>query len=179
MTTPVRLGQSRYKGARSTASRAPDPPHAGRFTLKIGNEQLGSFMEVTGLSVSVEVEDLVEGGHNEGLHRLPGRLKWPNLVLKRGITDNDALFAWIWRTSGQGYAEARDRSAPARPAIVPLDGSISVCDSRSVTVRTWSFRQAFPVRWSGPKLAASSSELATEELEICHHGFTSTTAARP
>lgn len=176
MTTPVRLGQSRYKGARTTASRAPDPPHAGRFTLTIGNEQLGSFMEVTGLSVTVEVEDLVEGGHNEGLHRLPGRLKWPNLVLKRGITDNDALFAWIWRTSGQGYAAARQRQAPA---IALLDGSVAVCGTGPDALRTWSFRQAFPVRWSGPKLAASANELATEELEICHHGFTSTTAPRP
>jgi len=28
------------------------------------------------------------------------------------------------------------------------------------------------VKWTGPKLAASSREVAVEELEVCHCGFT-------
>ena len=173
MPMPVQLGRARIKGEKSTSARAADPPYAGRFQLQIGNLQLGSFMEVSGLAVTVEVEDVVEGGRNGFVHHLPGRMKWPNLVLKRGITDNDALFAWISRTSGDGFADSAARGARKDHSIVPLDGSISVCDSTLTVVRRWTFTHAFPVRWTGPKLAASSNELATEELEICHRGFTS------
>lgn len=169
----VQLGRSRVRGQETTAARTPDPPFAGRFVLEIGNATLGSFMEVTGLSVTVEVEELVEGGRNGYVHRLPGRMKWPNLVLKRGITDNDALFAWIWRTSGDGFARSAEHGAPANHAMVPLDGSLSLRDATGRVVRTWAFTHAFPVRWSGPKLSAAGNELATEELEICHRGFTS------
>jgi phage tail-like protein len=170
---PMQLGRARHKGQRSTSPRAADPPYAGRFHLTVGGLHLGSFMEVSGLAVTVEVEDLAEGGHNGYVHHLPGRMKWPNLVLKRGITDNDELFAWLSRTSGDGFAGSAAHGAKKNHAIVPLDGSISVCDSTLTVVRTWAFTHAFPVRWTGPKLAASSNELATEELEICHRGFTS------
>jgi phage tail-like protein len=41
-------------------------------------------------------------------------------------------------------------------------------------MRTWEFTGALPVKWSGPRLAASSRELAVEELEVCHRGFRTT-----
>jgi phage tail-like protein len=176
VTVRSTLGQSRYKGQPTEPTRLADPPYAGVFTLKIGDWTMGRFMEVSGLSVTVEVEDLVEGGHNGGVHRLVGRTKWPNLVLKRGITQDDALFAWLGRTSVDGFAMGAEvRDARADRALGSLDGSISVCGTTGEPLRTWSFVKAFPVRWSGPKLAASSNELASEELEICHMGFTPTT----
>jgi len=154
----VTLGQTRLHGQRTTASRTADPPFVGRFTLEVGNRPLGAFMEVSGLSVTVEVEELVEGGQNGFVHRLPGRMKWPNLLLKRGVTDSDALFEWIGRTSGEGFAQAASHGAAANHSIVPLDGSVSLCDSELQPVRTWAFTRAFPVRWSGPKLSASANE---------------------
>jgi len=42
-------------------------------------------------------------------------------------------------------------------------------------VRTWALENAKPVRWTGPKLAASSRDLAVEELEVCHSGFRAST----
>ena len=35
----------------------------------------------------------------------------------------------------------------------------------------WSFRNAFPVRWSGPNFKADDSSVAFEEIEFVHHGF--------
>ena len=44
-------------------------------------------------------------------------------------------------------------------------------DAAGKPVRTWKFTEAYPVKWNGPKLAASSRDLAVEELEVCHCGF--------
>ncbi len=44
------------------------------------------FQEVSGLSVSVDLETYKEGGENRFIHRLPGRTQFSDLVLKRGYT---------------------------------------------------------------------------------------------
>lgn len=138
---------------------------AGRFTFDVGNLQIGWFSEVSGLSVQIEVEEVAEGGQNQYTHRLLGRMKWPNLVLKRGVTDTDALFKWLTKFSGDGLAGNENR-------IQSETGSVSVLNSAGKPVRTWEFAGAKPVRWSGPRLAASANEIAMEELEVCHNGFT-------
>ena len=34
----------------------------------------------------------------------------------------------------------------------------------------WTFRGAFPVKWTGPDLKAETGAVAIETLEIAHHG---------
>lgn len=144
--------------------RTVDPPFTGRFRLKIDGVEIGAFTEISGLSVQIDTEELAEGGQNGYTHKLPGRMKWPNLVFKRGITDTDTLFAWFARCSGDGLAAAKDK-------VERHHGSIELLDAKGKEVRKWSFVDAFPVKWSGPRLAASSRDLAVEELEVCHSGF--------
>lgn len=146
-------------------ARTPDPPFVGKFTFEVGGKQIGAFTEVSGLSVQIDVEEVAEGGQNHYTHRLLGRMKWPNLVLKRGITNTDALFEWLMEFSGDGLTRSGNR-------VTPQTGKVSVLDPQGKPIRTWSFTGAKPVRWSGPRLAASSRELAVEELEVCHCGFT-------
>ena len=84
-------------------ARTADPPFAGAFKLEVDGVTIGAFTEVTGLAVQLEVEEIAEGGNNQSTIKVPGRLKWPNLVLKRGITDNDSLFEWLAECSGDGF----------------------------------------------------------------------------
>jgi phage tail-like protein len=44
-------------------------------------------------------------------------------------------------------------------------------------VRSWVFQEAFPIKWTGPNLNASSNQIATEQLEIVHAGLQSPTGA--
>ena len=143
-----------------------DPPFVGRFTFEIDGLTIGAFTEVSGLSVQVDVEELAEGGQNGYTHKLLGRMKWPNLVFKRGLTDTDALFEWLLTASGDGLAKAGNK-------VKPRNGKISVLDAASRPLRTWTILEAKPVKWTGPRLAASSRDLAIEELEVCHSGFRS------
>lgn len=144
--------------------RTLDPPFAGAFVLEIGGVQIGSFVEVSGLGVSMEIEEVKEGGNNEAPLKLPGRLSWTNLVLKRGITDNDSLFEWITSCSGDGLAGKSNK-------VTRRNGSVTLYDAGHQPVRSWAFREALPVRWAGPRFAAGGSDLAVEELEVSHGGF--------
>jgi len=146
-------------------SRTPDPPFVGRFLFTVDGLTIGAFTEVSGLSVQIETEELAEGGQNQYTHKLPGRMKWPNLVLKRGITDSDNLFEWFAKCSGDGLTEQGNK-------LERHHGSVTLLDASGKTVRRWDFVDAYPVKWTGPKLAASSREVAVEELEVCHCGFT-------
>jgi phage tail-like protein len=146
-------------------ARTIDPPFVGKFIFKIGTLQIGAFTEVTGLGVSIDVEELMEGGQNAYTHKLLGRMRWPNIVLKRGLTDSNALFTWLLKFSGDGFNGASNK-------VSPETGSISVLTPKGQPYRTWSLIDVKPVKWTGPRLAASSRDLAIEELEVCHSGFT-------
>lgn len=149
-----------------TKARTVDPPFVGRFVFMVDTMTIGAFTEVSGLSVQIDVEDLAEGGQNQYTHKLPGRMKWPNLVLKRGITDSDNLFQWFQKSSGEGFTAQKN-------LIKPLNGALKLLDSAGRDVRVWRFTGAYPVKWTGPRFAASSRDLAVEELEVCHRGFSS------
>ena len=141
-----------------------DPKPTGKFLFEVDGLEIGTFTEVSGLSVDVEVETVEEGGENQFVHKLPGRMSWPNVVLKRGVTQSDNLFAWLSKTSGTGVAGQNNKLERRSAAVTLLaaDGS---------RLRHWDLIGAFAVKWTGPSFEATSTEPATEELEIAHHGF--------
>jgi phage tail-like protein len=134
------------------------------FLVEIDDVEIGRFMEISGLEVEVGVESIDEGGENSYSHKLPGRMSWPNLVLKRGVTQNDSLLAWLDKSSGEGFTGAGNKLKRSTAAITLLGPG-------GKRIRTWSFDGAFPIKWRGPRFAASSNDMAVEELEIAHHGF--------
>lgn len=134
-----------------------------RFILEVDGVEIGTFTEVSGLNVEVSEEQIEEGGQNHFVHRVPGRMTWPNIVLKRGLVENDNLFEWFWKTSGDGYAKENK--------LERHSAAITMTSEDGDRLRSWRLDGVFPVKWTGPELAASSSDRATEELEIAHHGF--------
>ena len=126
------------------------------FELDIQGHAVGYFTEISGLSAEVETFTYSEGGMNEFQHHLPTRVKYPNLVLKRGVTYEDALLAWFQQC--RDHAERKDITVE----LLGPDGK---------PVRAWQFMSAFPVKWQGPALNAGSTNAASETLEIAHHGF--------
>jgi len=137
---------------------------AATFLFEVDGVEIGRFMEITGLEVSVETTDVEEGGQNSFVHKLPGRMTWPNIVLKRGITQSDGLLTWLNKSSGEKFSAAGNKLARASAAITLIGPS-------GQRLRAWEFDGAFPVKWTGPNFAVSSAEMAVEELEITHHGF--------
>jgi phage tail-like protein len=143
---------------------------AATFLFEVDGVEIGNFMEISGLEVNVAVEDLEEGGENSYVHKLPGRMSWPNITLKRGITQNDALLNWLNKSSGEQFAASGNKLTRSTAAVTLLGPA-------GKRLRAWEFDGAFPIRWKGPEFAAESSDWATEELEITHHGFRAKTIA--
>lgn len=137
---------------------------AATFLFEVDGVEIGRFMEISGLEVTIGVEDVEEGGQNSFVHKMPGRMTWPNISLKRGITQSDTLLTWLNKSSGEQFAASGNKLTRSTAAITLIGPS-------GTRLRSWEFDGAFPIRWKGPDFAVSSTDMAVEELEITHHGF--------
>jgi phage tail-like protein len=132
-----------------------------RFKVEIngtdGDYDLGDWNKVEGMSVERDIHEQREGGNNEFVHRLPGRIKYTNLKLTRPITKATAdVAAWVSK------AIVVERATTA---------TITVLDSEGEEVTAWTLQAVYPARWTGPNLETGSNAVATETLELAHHGF--------
>ena len=140
-------------------SSSPDPVGELRFKVRlpgIPGGEIGRFRECSGIAMEVEMKDYNEGGNNGFVHKLPTRIKYPNLVLKRGVTHEGALLDWISKTRTQAQ-------------MVELTLTLMAPGGREI--QQWAFMNAYPVKWAGPTLNAGSTQIATETLEIVHQGL--------
>ncbi|MDA0629556.1 phage tail protein, partial [Acinetobacter baumannii] len=55
------------------------------------------FTDVGGLNVDIATEEVPEGGENRFVQRYPVRAKFPDLVLKRGLMKQSAIWDWVRR----------------------------------------------------------------------------------
>jgi phage tail-like protein len=136
-------------------SRAPGTIRAG-------------FAEVSGLNSELEMEEFHEGGRNIGPRRFPRWGRYPNVVLRRGITSDTALWDWWAHVISRSYTLPKSapppRRLPRRNAVILVDG----VDHKAVA--GWFVSNALPERLSGPGLNARGSEIAIETLELSHEG---------
>jgi len=139
----------------------PDFPVVFHFKVAFGNstdEQDNRFQEVSGLSAEVTLEEYREGGLNDHAHRLPTGAKYNNLVLKRGYLGDTTVADWCRR--GIEHFD-----------FDPTDVDVSLLDENHQAVAFWSFRGAFPVKWSVSDFKAQDNGLAIESLELAYQGF--------
>ena len=142
---------------------ALDPAATVFFRLAIDGQDLGLFSSCDGLSSEVVIETREEGGNNGFVWQLPSRVTFSNITLTRPLTPDTAKVAsWI-----SSIAKGIERPT-AQIAALRADGS---------TVAQWGLLEVLPVRWNGPSLDPANPSVATETLEITHHGFTDAGAA--
>lgn len=141
---------------------AKDPSSPGlalRFTVAVDGQTLTNFTKVDGLSVEYEVEEYIEGGQNDFVHRLVGRRKFGNITLTRPLDkDSGNIAAWL-----ADFTATSDGS-PSTAKIEALNGNSDV-------VATWNLIDVWPVRYSGPSFGVDSADVAVETIELAHHGF--------
>ncbi|MBB4893790.1 phage tail-like protein [Streptomyces olivoverticillatus] len=135
-----------------------DPGSTLWFTLSIDGESLGYFNGCDGLSSQVETEQRQEGGNNGFVWHLPTRVTFSTIRLTRPLTPDTTKVA-KWISSVQTGIER----PTAQITALRADGS---------EVARWGLIDVLPVSWQGPALDPASPAVATEVLEIAHHGFT-------
>lgn len=129
------------------------------FAATAGNSDT-SFQEVSGISMEMETEDLLEGGENRFVHRLPKSIKYPKLVLKRGIAKlNSPLVKWCRDVLEGAFIEK----------FKPMTVEVSLMDEAGAPVRVWSFVNAFPVSWEVENFNSTKNEIAIEKIELSYN----------
>ncbi|MCB9437246.1 MAG: phage tail protein [Anaerolineales bacterium] len=138
-----------------------DPMVVHNFGLELAGKVTGFFTECSGIGSESEVTEHKVVGPNgqEIVRKIPGRLKWGDITLKRGITSN--MDMWDWR---QMVAEGTVSSAR-------IDGSVVMYDQEGTEVARWNFEKGWPSKISGPSVKSDSSEIGVEEITIVHEGI--------
>jgi len=135
-----------------------DPYGQFNFVVEIDGVFAGGFSECSGLVGDTNIIEYREGNEQQGTTRkLPGLMKYNNIVLKRGWTKNRAL--WDWRKKVIDGKTQR------------TSGTITLLDEARQPALRWNFREGWPSKLEGPGLNAKTSEVAVETLEIAHEGL--------
>ncbi|GAA1524042.1 hypothetical protein GCM10009827_045570 [Dactylosporangium maewongense] len=135
-----------------------DPYRAYNFKLLINNVNEGHFTEVQGLGVKVERISYREAGNGSVVRAIPGRVTYPPVTLRFGLTNSAELWNWLM-TAVEGKVSRRNVS------IVMLD------PAGTAEALRWNLINAWPQEWSGAPLDAMSRELAIETLVLAHEGL--------
>ena len=129
-----------------------DPYKNFRFLVEIQGIVQGGFSECTGFGSNVEVIEYREGGEFPTVRKLPGKLSFPDIVLKYGATDSTELYDWHKQVL-DGQIDRRNGS------IIQLD------DTGQKKIR-WNFFNAWPSKYDAPDVNAKGNDIAIDTLTI-------------
>lgn len=138
-----------------------DPLVSSWFGVEFQGKVEGAFRECTGLGSENEVVEYKASGPKGEfvIKKVPGRMKWNNITLKRGITDDMKMWQWRKLVEEGKTDEARK------------NGSIVMFNQKGDEIARWDFVFAWPSKLTGPTANANNNEVGIEELEITHEGY--------
>ena len=142
-------------------TRETDPLLGFSYSLDFGGKIKGYFTECAGLGSENEIVEhkVVTESGQEVVQKIPGRLKWNDITLKRGITAQ--MDIWEWRAS----VEKGDMATARQNA------SIVMYDRAMEAVARWDLTNAWPAKVSGPQQKSDSNEFGVEEITIAAEGY--------
>jgi phage tail-like protein len=130
------------------------------FAVEIDGVQGAFFRSCTGLASEAEVVPVQEGGLNTTEHKLMGRTKYGNIILKQGFA-NGSLFH-----KRQSFVND-DLGVP----LVRFNGTVIQFGPGGQRAHSWQFTHAWICKWEGPEFDASKNEISVETIEIAHEGL--------
>jgi phage tail-like protein len=137
------------------------PPVGFHFRVEfvnIGNDNDIRFQSVGGLNVEYDTETFKEGGENRFEHKLPGRTKYPDLSLKRGMLTDSKVIKWCL-------------DAFQNRVFQPAQVNVSLLNEEHQPLKTWKVMRAWPRKWAVSDFNASESSVVVETLELSYSHF--------
>ncbi len=116
------------------------------------------FVEVGGLALEVATEEVPEGGENRFVQRYPGRTKYGDLVLKRGLLKTSEVWNWA-------------RQCIEELDVQPRDVDVTLLNAEHEALMTWHVVGAYPVKWSVSDLNAAANAFLVETLTLAYRHF--------
>jgi len=111
----------------ATAQRV-DPYKTFRFLVEIDGITQAGFSDCSGFGSNVEVVEYREGGDSATVRKLPGKVSYPDITLKWGVTDSRELYDW--------------HRAAVNGEIQRKNGSVILQDDRGQEKTRWNFLNA-------------------------------------
>jgi phage tail-like protein len=113
------------------------------------------FRRVSGLSMTVQTEEMNEGGQGIYTQRLPTSIQHENLVLERGLVVGSPLNVDLAKTM-------------TAFKFTTSNVLVTLFDEGSAPVAAWLLLKAYPVKWSTSNLDADEKELVIDTLELTY-----------
>ena len=138
-----------------------NPIQAFYFLLEMEKISGAAFLTVTGIGSENEViEHKVMGtGGQTVIQKIPGRLTWTEITLRRGVTANTDLWKWRQMVVTGKVKDARTNC------------SITAYDSTGTEVARWNLIAAWPSKVVGPEMDSAGQNYMIEEMTIVHEGM--------
>jgi phage tail-like protein len=133
----------------------PDLQPYRDFNFRVEIDGIGEtqFSEVSVPEAEITVVEYREGADKTSATRkLPGRVRYGNIILKRGVSGDLALWEWF--------------RAIASGDFQPRNVSIVLLDAERQPVIRWNARDAWPTKYDASDLNAKGNEVVIELLEL-------------
>ena len=132
---------------------------AARFSITIDGYEIASFAELLGITTEVEAVELMESTDKSVvLKKLPGKVKPPTLVLKRGKNASMELWAWHEAVLNGDIVAARKSC------------SLVMYSTDGKPVARYHLEHAWPAKLEIGALKAGASEVLMETVTlVCEH----------
>jgi phage tail-like protein len=118
------------------------------------------FKEVSGISMSLVVQDVVQGGDGGTLVTLPQKTTFSDLELKRGVLSaSSAVTAWCYSWLLNDYSQPIEKKTV----------SLKLLNKDGTPVMTWQFNEAYPVQLdisSFSSTAEGQAALVVESIKL-------------
>jgi len=123
-----------------------------RFLVEIHGIQQAGFSECSSVGSHLEVVEYRDGGDIINVQKFPGKVSYPDITLKWGMTDNQELYnLHLQAVKGQ---------------IKKVSGSVIQLDDTGAEKVRWNFFNAWPSKWDGPAFNAKGNDLSINTMTL-------------
>lgn len=123
------------------------------FDVSFDNKISGSFQEIGGLGVDIEVVEITDAAKDTTTRKRPGTTKYSEVTLKRTLSADKSFWNWV--------KSIRDGKRDFR-----TNGAINVYDMGGELVASWEITNVWPSKWSASDLDVGSDDLMQEDVTL-------------
>lgn len=133
------------------------------FRIVMEGEEEATFQACQGLEAEVDVIFHAEGGRGTSPRAVRGAPKVSKLSFSKGSitgkSGKSALLDWL--------KDVMDYSKPLKRQMLKIE----LLNASKETMRSWTVKDAWPCRWSGPVLSLEASDVVVETVVFAHEGI--------
>jgi phage tail-like protein len=134
---------------------------AAYFYVELSGLSVVAFRELSGIGSEhdVIVQHQTNAQGKATYVKVPGKLTWNNVVLKKGIDTDMTLWQWRNTIITQGVNGQKK------------DGQIYIVDVTGAQQTTWKIVGAWPCNYVIGAMVPDTNEMLLEEIHLAHEGL--------